>query len=189
MKKTAILLLSLSSLLLSGCMAFNVGEPQRWTVDRGGEGKVVVTRQKKMSFGFFPAEAEGIWRPGESLRPLVGWDHDGKGNYTRDTREPMVRYPLFGLFSTPWAILVTPWHGDYICDSHHWLGHDVELLRLLPADAQAEIHVKTAFDGDRKWGVRSSFSHSAIIGFHRYATVSVEELDSDDAIKEDDNEK
>ncbi len=177
MKKTILLLLLP---LLSGCMAFNVGEPQKWTLDRGDKGKVVVTRQKRMSVGFVPALAENYFRPPESVKPIIGWNHDGKGYYSRDRREPILRYPLYGLFSTPWSLLVTPWYGDYSCDSHHWENNNVELISLFPSDAQEEIHVKTWRDGDRKFGVRSGFSHSSIFGFHRYATVVVEETDAGD---------
>jgi len=180
MKTRTIPVFAISSVLLCGCMAFNVGEPQRWTIDRGSEGKVVVTRQKKMSIGFFPSEAEHIWKPAGAVKPLAGWNHSGNGNYFRDNREPGYRYLFFCWFTTPWSILVTPWYGNYACDSHHWRGNNVELIRLLPAEAQEEIHVKTYADGDRKWGVRSSFSHSSLLGCHRYATVVVEETSAGD---------
>ena len=187
MKKTYITVLCLSSVLLSGCIAFDVGEPQRWTIDRGPESKVVITRQKKMSLGFFPAEAESLWKPAGAIKPLVGWKHKGNGMYSRQSDAPLARYLVLGWISTPWSLLVTPWHGDYYCDSHHWYENNVELIRLFPYDVQSEIHVNT-WKGGRGDVFCSNLSHSSLIGCHRYATVVIEEMSAGEEEVEDDEE-
>lgn len=166
----------------SGCVAFNVGDPEVYTTRRGDLGRVKVTRQKRMSFGLLPALAENYSRPPESIKPLVGWQHSGGGQYFRSNSEPAFRFMFCGLLMTPWALLVTPWYGDYPCDTHHWTGNNVELIRKLPAEEQEKLHVKTwKDDSGRSWGLNgSTFSHSALLGFHRYETVVVEEQDADE---------
>ena len=175
-------LIVICSVFLSGCAAFNVGEPDIYSVDLGERGRLEVTRQKQMSFGFLPALAEEYCRPPESIKPMVGWTHDGGGHYSRDKREPFLRYVLFGWAVTPWALLVTPWHGEYSCGSHLWMNNGAEEIALLPKAAQTALAVKTARDDPgTKWGLgASSFTHSALLGFHRYETVVVEEKDPDE---------
>lgn len=174
--------LAMASAAWSGCVAFNVGDSEVYTASRGDLGRVEVTRQKRMSFGLLPALAENYYRPPESIKPLVGWQHSGGGQYFRSNREPAFRFMFCGLLTTPWALLVTPWHGEYPCDSHHWTGNNAELIRQLPAAEQEKLHVKTwEDDRGRRWGLSgSTFSHSALFGFHRYETVVVEEKDADE---------
>lgn len=167
------------ALLGAGCASFDVGEPQRWTIDRGEKGKVIVTRQKKMSLGFFPAEAEHIWKPAGAIQPQIGWSYGGDGYYWKDRREPLMRYLIGTWFATPWSILVTPWHGEYSCSDHHWKGQNIEWLRALPADAQAELGVKTWRDGPWRFGY-FGIGHSSLLGCHRYETVIIEEEDVGD---------
>ena len=178
-ERYAALAMSAAIALAGGCVAFNVGEPEHYRVDRGGrEGSVLITRQKKMSVGFFPAAAEGRFRPPESVAPIVGWDYIRNGDYfQRDSREPLFRYAVFGLLTTPWALLVTPWYGDYSCDSHYWTTGNVELLSVFPKDVQDKVHIRTQKDGGRDWGAMRTWGHSALLGCHRYATVVIEELD------------
>lgn len=172
------------AMLAAGCaspnFAFNIGEPEHYRLDRGKEGSILITRQKKMSFGFLPSTAEERRRPPESITPIIGWDHATyikEGQFTRDSREPLARYMLFGLFATPWSLLVTPWHGDYSCDSHYWTDGNVGMLALFPQDVRNKIHAKTYKDGDRDWGAIRTIGHASLLGFHRYATVVIEELD------------
>jgi hypothetical protein len=168
--------------VLTGCAAFNVGGPETYSVDLGERGRLEVTRQKRMSFGFLPALAEEYCRPPESIKPMVGWTHSGDGRYWRDRREPVLRYVLFGWVVTPWALLVTPWHGEYSCGTHLWMNNGAEKIALLPQDAQTELGVKTSRDDSgKKWGMNGgSFTHSALLGFHRYETVVVDEKDKDE---------
>lgn len=173
-----LILAGIMSTLLRGCASFNVGEPEVFAVDRGAYGRVVVTRQKRMSFGFFPALAESLFRPPDSIKPLVGWQHRGSGSYVRSSDEPALRYVCMGPLMTPWSLLVTPWHGEYSCDTHHWTRNKVELIRLLPIADQQQLHIKTWMDG-KDWQP-SSVTHASLFGFHRYATVVVEEKDPDE---------
>lgn len=179
-------------LLMAGCVAFNVGEPERYRLDCGKEGSILITRQKKMSVGFFPAALEGRSRPPESVAPIVGWDYhrndDGTGYFQRDTREPLVRYMFFGLLTTPWALLVTPWYGDYSCDSHYWTAGNVELLSKFPKDVQDNVHIKTVKDRGRDWGAIRTWGHSALLGCHRYAAVVIEELDEGEELSTYENQ-
>ncbi len=172
-----------------GCAAFNVGEPDVYSLDRGDQGRLEVRRQKRMSFGFLPALAEEYCRPPESIKPMVGWTHSGNGHFSRDTREPGLRYILFGWLVTPWALLVTPWHGEDACDTHLWINNGTEMIELLPQEEQSELGVKTYLDDPGKsWGMSgSSFTHSALLGFHRYETVVVEEKDKDEDEDEDED--
>lgn len=185
MKTNPILLLAFSSLLLSGCVAFNVGEPQKWTIDRGDQGKVVVTRQKKMSVGLLPAEAEHIWKPAGAIQPQIGWNHKGDGQYWKSSYEPPARYLIGTWFATPWSILVAPWYGSYSCSAHHWKGQNIDWLRSLPSDAQEELGVKTWRDGSWFFGY-IDIGHSSIFGCHRYATVIIEEKDAGEGEDGDD---
>ncbi len=179
-KLTALAMVAMAA-MSGGCIAFNVGKPEHYRVDCGKEGSILITRQKKMSVGFFPAALEGRSRPPESVAPIVGWDYfrddDGTGFFRRDTREPLFRYMVFGLLTTPWALLVTPWYGDYSCDSHYWTGGNVELLSKFPKDVQDKVHIKAVKDGNRDWGAIRTWGHSALLGCHRYAAVVIEELD------------
>ena len=177
-----------AALLGAGCVAFNVGEPQRWTIDRGEKGEVVVTRQKKMSLGFFPAEAEHIWKPAGAIQPRIGWNHKGDGYYWKSNSEVLGRYLIGTWFATPWSILVTPWHGEYSCSAHHWTGQNIEWLRALPAGAQAELGVKTWRDGSWRFGY-FDVGHSSLLGCHRFETVIIEEKDGDDNEDGDDASK
>lgn len=176
-KPTALAMATMAA-MASGCVAFNVGEPEHYRVDCGRDGSILITRQKMMSFGFFPAEAESELRAPESVVPLDGWNYEKYDKkFHRDSREPLDRYLIFGLLSTPWALLVTPWYGDYSCDSHYWGANNVELLSKFPKDVQDTVHIKTVKDGDRNFGSIRTVGHSALFGFHRYASVVIEELD------------
>lgn len=165
-----------AALLLSGCVAFNVGEPEHYRLDRGKDGTILVTRQKKMSVGFLPGTAEDSCRSPESIIPAIGWSHWGNGQFVRDDREPAARI-FVGLFYTPYSLLVAPWHGDYSCTTHYWSGENVELLKLFPADVQKKLGVKTWQDGGSNMGVASGFTHAGWLGAHRYSTIVVEWLD------------
>lgn len=179
--KHAALAMVAMAALAGGCVAFNVGEPEHYRLDCGKDGSILITRQKKMSVGLCPAALEGRSRPPESVAPIIGWNYfrekDDGGQFMRDNREPLFRYMFFGLFTTPWALLVTPWYGDYSCDSHYWTAGNVELLSKFPKDVQDKVHVKTVKDKGRDWGAIRMWGHSALLGCHRYATVVIEELD------------
>ena len=175
-KHTALVMAAMAA-IAGGCVAFNVGKPEHYRLDCGKDGSILVTRQKRMSIGFCPAQAEETQRPPESVMPMVGWDHWGNGKFSRDQREEVARYVVYGLFATPWAILVAPWLDDYYCDHHYWLYGNVELLSKFPKDVRDKIHVKTWHDNDRNIGGFTSPGHSALLGVHKYATVVIEKLD------------
>ena len=174
-------------LLAAGCVAFNVGEPERYRLDRGKDGTILVTRQKMMSVGVFPAVAEENLRPKESVTPMVGWmywrgDIYGPDLYKdgRFTTDPVKKeYCRFftGILDTPYALFIAPWHGDYSCDTHYWEHGNVEKLEMFPADVRKRLNVKTWRDGGSDGNIQGLVTHSAWLGAHRFSTIVVEELD------------
>ncbi len=161
--------------LLGGCVAFNVGEPEHYRLDRGKEGTILVTRQKKMSFGFLPAMAEEVFRPPESAAPVIWWSYYD-GQFQRSIQYCSVNsYIFLSLFETPWSLLVTPWYGDYSCDSHYWTYGNVEMLSQFPEDVRDKVQVK--IPKDKTNITLLGQGHTSLLGFHRYATVIIEELD------------
>lgn len=160
---------------LGGCIAVNIGEPDVISMERG-HWRLQVTQQKRMSFGFFPALAEEYCRPTNSIKPMVSWRHEGEGQYFRTIEEPAFRYLFCGWMATPWSLLVTPWHGEYPCDTHDWSRNHAELIRLLPYADQEKLHVKTWHDSSAcSWWTWDTLTHASLFGFHRYETVVVEE--------------
>lgn len=164
-------------LLTSGCVAFNVGEPERYRLDRGKEGSILVTMQRKMGVGVFPAALEETDRPRNSAQPMVNWYHIGNGTFSREEMEPVARCLLLGLFSTPYALFVAPWHGEYSCDTHYWAHGNVGSLALFPKDVREKLGVALWQDGGHDFSFGSAFTHSAWLGAHRFTTIVVEELD------------
>lgn len=153
----------------SGCIAFNVGSPERFTsefpagvetrttsrkalysqptverdrtgtdvsvalcgvVERGEQkcrivNEIDICRQKRMSFGFFPAAAERNLRPSDSARPI--WFDDPRfgeeSMLAMDEKQGSTHWffsLLYGIPLVPYALLVEPVAGNWDCRGHAW---------------------------------------------------------------------
>lgn len=161
--------------------------------------KVSITRQKRLSFGFFPATAEAWFVPKNGLSPLLGmrletdpetikrmrrekaldpYKRMGMVLYEAPTGDCYAPAPdlipsLAGVLWTPWALLVTPFSGEWECSSHHWTDrsgrNSLRILSKLAPEDRAKLGVNTC-DSFRMGGV---MAHSAWFGFHRYLDLSV----------------
>ena len=198
----------------SGCIAFNVGSPERFTsefpagvetrttsrkalysqptverdrtgtdvsvalhgvVERGEQkcrivNEIDICRQKRMSFGFFPAAAERNLRPSDSARPIWFYDpsfgrdkilaiDDGQGPAWLFLGGPIVGLPL-----VPYALFVEPFAGNWDCGDHPWRNGGKDWISA-PAGA-----------GYRPYshgGTRNSFPflHLAPFGFFRHVRL------------------
>ena len=156
--------------------------------------RVSVEKQKKLAFGFMPAQAELFYRPQGSLMPMIGWKHTGEGDYKRgtDPRELVVAFYL-GILWLPHSLLIEPFL-PFECGSHHW-GRQSSPSLLASVDRRTEnefpkVNYLAQFSDEerRKIGawmwcdekthpqrnVASWFSHLGAFGFHKYCTYVVQ---------------
>lgn len=136
--------------------------------------KFEITRQRRLSFGFFPGFAEKQWRPEGSLAPLVGkYDEDGDSDFEK-FEDGCSFYPIRGLFITPWSLVMTPLFGKFECRSHYWRGKNIRKLDLLPSEEKERVGINTR-PLTRQIASRGAVAHSSWFGFHRYENLSIGE--------------
>ena len=135
---------------------------------------VTVEKRKKLAFGLFPGTAEVFFNtPGEkrlwSIFGLRYWD-----STTYQAIGGRADFAGF-FFYTPVALLYEPFFGTWECHSHHWAGKNVQYLQKFSPEEREKIGAFTRADQDahpQAW-IRSGFTHSALIGFHRYCDYEV----------------
>lgn len=162
--------------------------------------EISVKRQKRMSFGLFPALAEK-GQPKGALIPLQDmkvetdpakiakmkrWypvDPYNQFVYESPTGDTYIAqdfflddfFPdLFGVFYTPWALLVTPFHGDWECSSHHWAfrakDHHTDFLAAYMKLPEAERR-KLGINQCDSYTAGGRTAHAPWFGFHRYLNI------------------
>ena len=130
---------------------------------------VTITKQNRMSFGFFPWGAEYFHRPKGSLEPMVGWRQKSGTLYEKDTNNRVTAVYFGGAIATPFTLLFTPFFGRYECHSHHWKGNIGILDKLTPADREKiDINVRST----KNAGI-GEFAHCSWLGFHKYQTIVI----------------
>lgn len=152
--------------------------------------ELTVTKQRKMSFGFFPGMAEGGYATPEELVPMIGFDmfeseeafkpYAGMTSMVvREGGRIYARAPLnfeffMGMAWTPVALFVTPFWGDWEPQTYHWYRGDngrwnTGVFNKLNPDDRERMRLNTC--PVSAW--KSYTTHLAWLGFHRFETLEL----------------
>lgn len=141
--------------------------------------KVTVEKGKRLAFGLVPRYAEDIFRPENSLVPLVGWTNKGNGKYQKWTSSnSMLGELILDILWLPNSLLVEPLFGKYECSTHHWVDNKrgtAALLSKFPASERPKIGAWTWLD-ERTHPQKvagSNCTHFGAFGFHKYCTYVI----------------
>ncbi len=238
MKRLFPILPAIAAALVSGCMSFDVGDPERRTVEYRSETAFIRTlsreaidvaptvsqdgaalhvglkgsieirdevsdvfqrlslrRQNRMSFGLFPAFVESQGVPKDAMLPLEDMkvetdprkieavrrqfpiDPSQKAVYEAPTGDTYIAHAfeddlpdLFGILYTPWALLVTPFHGEWECTTHHWCFRAKVHARFVAAYMalpEAERR-KLGLNQCDSYSPAGRVAHAPWFGFHRF---------------------
>ena len=152
--------------------------------------ELIVTKQRKMSFGFLPGMAEGAYATPDELVPLIGFDmfesekefkpYAGMaGMVVREggkiyARAPLNLEVLLGMAWTPVALFVTPFWGDWEPQTYHWYRGDqgrwdTGVFNKLKREDRERMRLNTC--PVSSW--KSYTTHLAWLGFHRFETLEL----------------
>ena len=160
--------------------------------------EISVKRQKRMSFGLFPAADEAWRKPKGAMLPLQDMkietdpatiarvkrqfpiDPLHQAVYEAPTGETYIAHSmiedlpdLLGVLYTPWALLVTPFYGDWECRSHHWCfraGVHNDFLAAYMKLPEAERR-KLGINQCDSYSAGGRVAHAPWFGFHRYVNL------------------
>ncbi len=141
---------------------------------------VTVEKKKHLAFGFFPGVLENESFFGNTLRTTFIMEYED-GAYKASSFEDLSFWTSFiagelGLvLYVPFALFYEPFFGSWECDSHHWIGKNVEYLSKFSPEERRKIGAWTSFDHEmhQPAPARWAFSHMAILGFHRYCDYEI----------------